>query len=303
MSSTPVLTASAVTKHYGQLTAVAEVDVSVAAGEILGISGASGSGKPLWRSITEPLMAGPRSGRPSRAARQARASEALARVGLAHLDAAGLPTELSVSQAQRVAILRAVLAAPTAVVADEPTSALDVTTAAGILALLRTVADAGTALVVVSHDQDMLAVLADRVVPMTSGRLASWATCQTGGNRHERTDVERRPGSRFWRASFPSSDTSPSSTSAAARVSSACCWRSSGTPSSVWIWPRECSKCTGSKPHREVSTSPWSGATPRTRHPGSAPSTWSCPGTCYGHCCAPSTAVRAWTALVAPGAG
>ncbi|MGH3853149.1 MAG: ATP-binding cassette domain-containing protein [Pseudonocardiaceae bacterium] len=128
---------------------------------------------PLWRSITEPLMAGPRSGRPSRVARQARAAQALAGVGLDHLDLLGPPTELSVGQAQRVAILRAVIAAPAAVVADEPTSALDVTTAAGILALLRTVADAGTALVVVSHDQDMLAVLVDRVLPMTSGRLAS----------------------------------------------------------------------------------------------------------------------------------
>jgi peptide/nickel transport system ATP-binding protein len=58
------------------------------------------------------------------------------------------------------------------VVADEPTSALDVTTAASILTLLRGLAQPGTAIVVISHDQDTLAVLADRVLSMAAGRLA-----------------------------------------------------------------------------------------------------------------------------------
>jgi ABC-type glutathione transport system ATPase component len=41
--------------------------------------------------------------------------------------------------------------------------------------LLREVADAGTALVVVSHDQGILALLADRILPMINGQLAQQA--------------------------------------------------------------------------------------------------------------------------------
>lgn len=108
MSSTPVLQTTGVRKHYGELTAVADADLDVAAGEILGIHGASGSGKstllrihgaslpgpaghlnprwPLWRLITEPLLAAPLRARPTRAERHDRAATALAGVGLAHLD-------------------------------------------------------------------------------------------------------------------------------------------------------------------------------------------------------------------------
>ncbi|MEV0645851.1 dipeptide/oligopeptide/nickel ABC transporter ATP-binding protein [Phytomonospora sp. NPDC050363] len=123
---------------------------------------------PLWRTVAEPLI--PTTG--DKAARRAAAEDWLTRVGLAHLDPHARPTVLSSGQCQRVAIARALIAGPRVVFADEPTAGLDTTTAAGITRLLRTAADEhGTALVVVSHDADRLAVLADRVARMESGRL------------------------------------------------------------------------------------------------------------------------------------
>jgi peptide/nickel transport system ATP-binding protein len=55
------------------------------------------------------------------------------------------------------------------VIADEPTASLDVTTAAGITRLLRQAADSGTAIVIVSHDRNRLAVLADRILLIRDG--------------------------------------------------------------------------------------------------------------------------------------
>lgn len=133
---------------------------------------------PIWRTVTEPLVARARrdasTGRvPSRRHRLRLAREALDGVGLGHLDPGSRPGALSVGQCQRVAIARAVCATPPLVVADEPTASLDVTTAGEVAALLRGLADRGTALVVVSHDVALLRMVADRVLRMDRGRLLS----------------------------------------------------------------------------------------------------------------------------------
>lgn len=125
---------------------------------------------PIWRSITEPLTVGRE--RLSAAERRELARHHLARVGLAHVDERSLPAQLSGGQAQRVAIVRALAAKSELVVADEPTANLDVTTAAGVTRLLREAADTGIALVIVSHDQDRLAVLCDRLLYMERGHVA-----------------------------------------------------------------------------------------------------------------------------------
>lgn len=78
---------------------------------------------------------------------------------------------LSGGQRQRVAIARALINEPRLVIADEPTSALDVSSAAGIVLLLREMVDRGTGLVVVSHDRRMLGSLCDRIVEMADGVL------------------------------------------------------------------------------------------------------------------------------------
>ncbi len=68
--------------------------------------------------------------------------------------------------------------APPLVVADEPTDALDVTTAAGILHLLRATGANGTAIVMVSHGEAALGVLADRVLRMDHGAVQAARTAQ-----------------------------------------------------------------------------------------------------------------------------
>ncbi|WP_221760961.1 ATP-binding cassette domain-containing protein [Kibdelosporangium aridum] len=72
-----------------------------------------------------------------------RARELLDRVELSGVDPNARPTVLSGGQCQRVAIARALAADPALVLADEPTSALDITTAAGVLHLLRASPTAG----------------------------------------------------------------------------------------------------------------------------------------------------------------
>lgn len=124
---------------------------------------------PLWRSIAEPLTA-PGGVRLSKAARRQKAIAAMASVGLGDCDPDARPSELSVGQCQRVAIARATLRSPPLIVADEPTSALDSLSTWRVSTLLRTAADAGSAVLIVSHDSAFLARLADRVIEMREGR-------------------------------------------------------------------------------------------------------------------------------------
>jgi peptide/nickel transport system ATP-binding protein len=106
----------------------------------------------------------------SRPARLRLASEALARVRLGGLDPHRRPGQLSVGQCQRVAIARALIARPALIIADEPTASLDVTTAAEIVDLLRFTRSSGLAIALVSHDEALLAAVADRIVRIRDGR-------------------------------------------------------------------------------------------------------------------------------------
>ena len=102
------------------------------------------------------------------------ASEAQARlkdVGLGSL-ADRFPSELSGGQQQRVAIARALAKKPHLLLADEPTGALDQETGEQVVSLLRDAARAGTAVVVVTHDEDMVQ-FADRVIRLRDGRVVS----------------------------------------------------------------------------------------------------------------------------------
>ncbi|MCX7718782.1 MAG: ABC transporter ATP-binding protein [Candidatus Sumerlaeaceae bacterium] len=85
-----------------------------------------------------------------------RARELLERVGLADR-ADFLPRQLSSGQQQRVAVARALANRPALVLADEPTGNLDRRRAREALALMREVcAESGAALLLVSHDHDIL---------------------------------------------------------------------------------------------------------------------------------------------------
>ena len=77
---------------------------------------------------------------------------------------------LSLGEQQRVLLARALASGARTILLDEPTAALDVGHALDLLALLRTQAAAGRALLVVLHDLDQVARLADQVLLLDHGR-------------------------------------------------------------------------------------------------------------------------------------
>lgn len=98
--------------------------------------------------------------------------EALGLVGLSErLD--HFPAQLSGGEQQRVAIARAIAKRPQVLLCDEPTGALDISTGIVVLeALDRVHKEMGTTVVIITHNA-AIAEIADRVLTMADGRLAS----------------------------------------------------------------------------------------------------------------------------------
>lgn len=100
------------------------------------------------------------------------ADEALAMVGLDNrMD--NFPAQLSGGEQQRVAIARALAKNPKLLLADEPTGALDFKTGKAILKLLQdTCLNTGKTVVLITHNS-AFAAIADRVIHVREGRVAS----------------------------------------------------------------------------------------------------------------------------------
>jgi putative ABC transport system ATP-binding protein len=118
-------------------------------------------------NVELPLLYG---GVPARERRR-RASEALARVGLAER-VHHRSNEMSGGQQQRVAVARALVAHPRLILADEPTGNLDSHTTVEIMILFQELAQAGITILLVTHEPDV-ASYASRVVVMRDGRVRS----------------------------------------------------------------------------------------------------------------------------------
>ena len=103
---------------------------------------------------------------------EARALEALARVGLAER-AEHLPAQLSGGECQRVALARAIVARPPILLCDEPTGSLDPVNADRVFGLLLELQqDLGATLVLVTHDAHLAARM-DLHIALERGRIVA----------------------------------------------------------------------------------------------------------------------------------
>ncbi|MGY4971360.1 amino acid ABC transporter ATP-binding protein [Streptomyces nigrescens] len=112
----------------------------------------------------------------------------LERVGLSD-KAAAYPAQLSGGQQQRVAIARALSMEPQLMLFDEPTSALDPELVGDVLAVMRSLAQEGMTMLVVTHEMSFAREVADRVVFMDGGVIVEQGTPEqvVGAPQHERT--------------------------------------------------------------------------------------------------------------------
>jgi cell division transport system ATP-binding protein len=107
----------------------------------------------------------------SRSSIRRKVPEVMNMVGLAH-KMNSLPDELSGGEQQRVSIARAVVNHPPLLVCDEPTGNLDPDTSVGIMQLLYRINRAGTTILVVTHDREMVDKMRKRVIALDEGRLS-----------------------------------------------------------------------------------------------------------------------------------
>ena len=118
-------------------------------------------------NVATPLVLAKRTSK--REARE-KALAALKRVGLDH-KADAYPARLCGGQQQRVGIARALAIEPEVILLDEPTSALDPELVEEVLNVIRSLAQEGMTMVMVTHEMSFAAKISDKVVFMEAGRI------------------------------------------------------------------------------------------------------------------------------------
>ena len=132
-----------------------------------------------------------------------RSKEEARKVALHYLEKVGMapyinakPRQLSGGQKQRVAIARALAMEPEALLFDEPTSALDPQMVGEVLTVMRSLAEEGMTMIVVTHEMDFARDVSDRVIFMADGVIAEEGTPEDIFE-HPRNPVTRDFLSRF----------------------------------------------------------------------------------------------------------
>jgi cell division transport system ATP-binding protein len=99
-----------------------------------------------------------------------RVLQALASVGLSH-QRNKLPAEISGGEQQRVVVARALVNNPHFLLADEPTGNLDPTTSRDILQLLKDINPRGTAVVMATHNYELVRRMNERILQVREGKV------------------------------------------------------------------------------------------------------------------------------------
>lgn len=128
---------------------------------------------PVWQNVAYPLIPQGCNRHQQRTAAEA----ILRRLDLAE-KADALPDQLSTGQQQRVAVARALVAQPIALLADEPTSNLDAASAGQLISLFQECHAEGLTIVVATHDPALLQA-ATQHLPLEQGRLLDASTEST----------------------------------------------------------------------------------------------------------------------------
>ena len=110
-----------------------------------------------------------------KAAANKRAMELLERIGLEE-KANVYPSTLSGGQKQRIAIVRALAMDPKVMLFDEPTSALDPEMVGEVLDLIKSLADEGMTMVIVTHEMGFAREVADRILFVDEGQIKEEGT-------------------------------------------------------------------------------------------------------------------------------
>ena len=224
------LHASGVSVHYGGVQALADVDLEVNEGELVGLIGPNGAGKTTfvdaltgfalytgtvsidgrdlagmaahqrarlgltrtWQStelfddltVSENLAVGSRRPSPWQAAKDLISSQAASTPAIEQaLDLVELgwaadlmPDELSQGQRKLVGVARAIATVPRLMLLDEPAAGLDTAESEELGRRLRSLAHAGTAMLLIEHDMGLVLGVCDRIVVLEFGKVIAAGT-------------------------------------------------------------------------------------------------------------------------------